>query len=76
MQEELEEQMGYGFANIKPDIQTLAKNEIFVFGSNLAGRHGKGAALKPLRGNLVQFMDKVLDFRANPMQFQQKTKDW
>ena len=49
MQEELEEQMGYGFANIKPDIQTLAKNEIFVFGSNLAGRHGKGAALTAKR---------------------------
>lgn len=29
-----------------PDnITTLAANEVFVFGSNLAGRHGKGAAL-------------------------------
>ncbi len=29
-----------------PDnITSLAPNEIFVFGSNLAGRHGKGAAL-------------------------------
>ena len=28
-----------------PDhIQTLAENEVFVFGSNLAGRHGGGAA--------------------------------
>lgn len=26
------------------NITTLAANEIFVFGSNLAGRHGKGAA--------------------------------
>lgn len=26
------------------NIQTLAPNEIFVFGSNLAGRHGAGAA--------------------------------
>jgi hypothetical protein len=26
-------------------IFKLSKNEIFVFGSNLAGRHGKGAAL-------------------------------
>lgn len=27
-----------------PDIRKLEKNQIFVFGSNLAGRHGKGAA--------------------------------
>lgn len=26
-------------------ITSLADNEVFVFGSNLAGRHGKGAAL-------------------------------
>ena len=26
------------------DIRTLEENEIFVFGSNYAGRHGKGAA--------------------------------
>lgn len=26
------------------DIRSLAPNEVFVFGSNLAGRHGKGAA--------------------------------
>ncbi len=26
-------------------ISTLKPNQIFVFGSNLAGRHGKGAAL-------------------------------
>jgi hypothetical protein len=33
-----------------PDpITTLAPNEIFVFGSNLAGRHGKGAALVALK---------------------------
>ena len=25
-------------------ITTLAKNEVFVFGSNLAGSHGGGAA--------------------------------
>lgn len=31
---------------ITPDnITELAENEVFVFGSNLAGRHGKGAAL-------------------------------
>lgn len=26
-------------------IANLAPNEVFVFGSNLAGRHGAGAAL-------------------------------
>ena len=26
------------------NIKSLAENEIFVFGSNLSGRHGKGAA--------------------------------
>lgn len=26
-------------------FRNMAQNEIFVFGSNLAGRHGKGAAL-------------------------------
>ncbi len=31
------------------NITQLAKNEIFVFGSNYAGRHGKGAALTALR---------------------------
>ena len=30
-------------------ITSLAENEIFVFGSNLAGRHGKGAALDAVR---------------------------
>lgn len=30
-------------------ITKLAPNEIFVFGSNLAGRHGKGAALTAIR---------------------------
>lgn len=30
-------------------IVKLADNEIFVFGSNYAGRHGKGAALDALR---------------------------
>lgn len=33
------------FANVTPEIITeLKPNEIFVFGSNTAGRHGKGAA--------------------------------
>ena len=26
------------------NIKSLAENQIFVFGSNLSGRHGKGAA--------------------------------
>jgi len=30
-------------------IDTLEPNEVFVFGSNTAGRHGKGAALTALR---------------------------
>lgn len=31
--------------NITPEnIQTLKENEVFVFGSNLAGIHGAGAA--------------------------------
>ena len=30
-------------------ITSLMPNEIFVFGSNYAGRHGKGAALTALR---------------------------
>lgn len=30
-------------------ITELAPNEVFVFGSNLAGRHGKGAAKDALR---------------------------
>lgn len=33
-----------------PDnITTLAENEVFVFGSNRAGRHGKGAAKTALK---------------------------
>jgi len=28
----------------KPDITAIQENEVFVFGSNLSGRHGKGAA--------------------------------
>jgi len=30
-------------------VSSLAPNEIFVFGSNLAGRHGRGAALTARR---------------------------
>lgn len=32
------------FKNTPDNIAKLEKNEIFVFGSNLAGRHGAGAA--------------------------------
>ena len=31
------------------NITSLAPNEVFVFGSNYAGRHGKGAALTAVR---------------------------
>lgn len=35
---------------ISPDnITSLSDNEVFVFGSNLAGRHGKGAAKTALK---------------------------
>lgn len=30
-------------------IKTISENEVFVFGSNLSGRHGKGAAKTALR---------------------------
>jgi hypothetical protein len=30
--------------NTPDNIQKLSDNEVFVFGSNLSGRHGKGAA--------------------------------
>jgi len=34
---------------METNIVSLAPNEIFVFGSNEAGRHGKGAALYALK---------------------------
>ena len=37
-------QTSYGCSITPPDIQKLLPHEIFVFGSNLAGRHGAGAA--------------------------------
>lgn len=33
----------------EPNIARLAPNEIFVFGSNVSGRHGKGAAKTALK---------------------------
>lgn len=35
--------------NTPDKITELLDNEVFVFGSNLAGRHGKGAALDAVR---------------------------
>lgn len=32
-----------------PEITDLNENEVFVFGSNMAGRHGKGAALEAMK---------------------------
>ncbi len=37
-----------------PNITQLAPDEVFVFGSNLAGRHGKGAALQALKWGAVR----------------------
>lgn len=34
---------------VTPWIRELADNEIFVFGSNTSGRHGKGAAKQAMR---------------------------
>jgi hypothetical protein len=38
------------FKRVTPqNIENLADNEVFVFGSNMAGRHGKGAAKTALK---------------------------
>ena len=37
------------------NITELEENEIFVFGSNLAGRHGAGAAKEGLQGRSYAF---------------------
>lgn len=40
--------------NVTPDrITSLAPNEVFVFGSNRAGRHGRGAAKTALKWGAV-----------------------
>lgn len=49
-------------------ITQLAGNEIFVFGSNLAGSHGGGAARLAIIV-LEPFGDKESDFKANVMQY-------
>lgn len=35
-------------------ITSLASNEVFVFGSNYAGRHGKGAALQAMKFGAIK----------------------
>lgn len=47
-------------------IQNLAPNQVFVFGSNTQGKHGKGAALTA-KINLVQYMVKQKGHKDNPM---------
>ena len=39
--------------NTPPKIYSLEPNQIFVFGSNLAGRHGRGAAKDALKFGAV-----------------------
>ncbi len=60
-------------------ITYLQPNEIFVFGSNLAGRHGKGAALQALQfgakhkcgfgimGQTFALPTKDLDLKTMPL---------
>lgn len=60
-------------------IKELQPNEIFVFGSNLAGRHGKGAALEArdfgarlgvgygLQGNTFALPTKDAKLRVLPL---------
>jgi hypothetical protein len=38
-----------GIMRITGQVRELKENEIFVFGSNLSGRHGKGAAKQAMR---------------------------
>ena len=40
--------------NTPENITSLKPNEIFVFGSNLAGRHGKGAAKQALKFGAIR----------------------
>lgn len=47
-------------------IQNLAPNQVFVFGSNTQGKHGKGAALTA-KINSVQYMVKQKGHKDNPM---------
>lgn len=47
-------------------IQSLTPNQVFVFGSNTQGRHGKGAALTA-KINLEQYMVKQKVLRVSLM---------
>lgn len=55
---------------IPSEITELKDNEIFVFGSNTGGRHGKGRQNKLLHG--VPFGVRVKDYKERPMEYQQK----
>jgi hypothetical protein len=50
--------------NTPDNIQKLSDNEIFVFGSNLSGRHGKGAAKTALGWGAKWGQAKGLQGRA------------
>ena len=50
----------YGDRITPENITSLKPNEIFVFGSNLSGRHGKGAAKTALQWGAIYGMKKGL----------------
>jgi hypothetical protein len=51
--------------NTTPDLITeLKPNEVFVFGSNLAGRHGKGAARTAMKWGAVYGQGEGLQGRT------------
>lgn len=65
---------------VTPNIKRLDKNQVFVFGSNRQGRHGKGAALtaknkfgaiygqsKGLQGQSYAIITKELRSYSNPV---------
>ena len=55
-----------------PVVRHLEENEIFVFGSNANGYHGGGAAAVAMHNfctSLVQYGDKVKDFRERAMPY-------
>lgn len=52
-------------SRITPDnIKVLKQNEIFVFGSNQSGRHGKGAAKNALKWGAVYWQAEGLQGRT------------
>lgn len=52
-------------------ITKLEEGQIFVFGSNQSRKHGKGAAKTAL--TWVPNTVKPMDFKEEPMEYQQKT---